>query len=998
MSSTGGNGAGTGGSGPPRLPPRKNSGSRSKIGRQTQPQRSRSGPRPFTTSAGRGTSHSPAPPTDRSIASGDRRRFVPSRSKSAEGAGFKWVRGASSRRMTAAEEQDFELETAALEKSSRGSTRFNRTAVATAANTTMTTEKREKRRSSMGHSSLADLSGGGGGAGAGADFVNLMEDSMVDLGTSSHTRDSVSQQAAKEESESSLFSPPSSALSLLGTSGRGQSSAASLRSKHKTTVALRFLEDQDQEGDFDLSPGGGFPTQPAASANSNAALNNNPSMMNKSVADFHMSQLNFPTIASGGKGGIFDDESLREENTRQSRFRKKANEISSIPETNVFTTRQDLREVDQSVNLMDVETGKYEPRRKNRRGKSSTRMSMVDVFLGESHNTSDVFSSVGLMKKRGNQKGYGGKSCWDRCVDCCSAIFKVVCSLPVLIFVAVLSAGLIGIPMYLEYQENHPPAPAPIETPAPVAVETPAPTEVPVTDAPVAVPAPQPETTATSAGTATSGTTTTTAEANLADALFPAAQVERRVAAVENFLNKAGVDVDVSVPSMVQAITWLAAYDPAMLVLSSAIQNEVVQRVAMAGFYYATHPKEFANTTGVSPLSGQRFLSNNNNIWMSQKNICEWQGLECDNDDLVIHLNMSRHDLHGTLPDSLTLLTDLVELDLSRNLLEGTLPVSWTTAFPKLEYLWLHDNQLTGELPESVGELGDSVFHLDLSENQFSGKLPTSLGQLSATRLLYLHKNKFHGKIPVELGHLPKIEYLYLGNNELSGEVPMDLLAKIATVKDLRLNDNGGLSGTVPPEIESLHRLEFLSLAGNKMHGQLPDVFERLHYLVDLDVSNNKISGSLPASIGKATLLENLRLEHNEIGSTIPATWLTLTNLVTLALHNNKLKGPIPQSISDMVKLKDLLLNNNPLTGTIPQQLGQLKHIVNVSLHETDLTGELPSSFQDLYTLESLRMQKTKLTGEVPAEVCLLKYEHKLDYIASDCSSGIDCECCSECF
>jgi hypothetical protein len=80
------------------------------------------------------------------------------------------------------------------------------------------------------------------------------------------------------------------------------------------------------------------------------------------------------------------------------------------------------------------------------------------------------------------------------------------------------------------------------------------------------------------------------------------------------------------------------------------------------------------------------------------------------------------------------------------------------------------------------------------------------------------------------LGTSHLTEYLYNGYNRLSGEVPMDLLSTMSTIKDLRLNDNA-LTGTVPPEIESLHRLEFFSLANNSMDGQLPDVFDRLHYL-----------------------------------------------------------------------------------------------------------------------------------------------------------------------
>ena len=47
---------------------------------------------------------------------------------------------------------------------------------------------------------------------------------------------------------------------------------------------------------------------------------------------------------------------------------------------------------------------------------------------------------------------------------------------------------------------------------------------------------------------------------------------------------------------------------------------------------------------------------------------------------------------------------------------------------------------------------------------------------------------------------------------------------------DLRL-ENNILTGTIPPEVESLRRLEFIKLGKNALAGDLPDVFDRLHYL-----------------------------------------------------------------------------------------------------------------------------------------------------------------------
>jgi len=44
---------------------------------------------------------------------------------------------------------------------------------------------------------------------------------------------------------------------------------------------------------------------------------------------------------------------------------------------------------------------------------------------------------------------------------------------------------------------------------------------------------------------------------------------------------------------------------------------------------------------------------------------------------------------------------------------------------------------------------------------------------------------------------------------------------------DLRIESNS-FTGSIPPEVESLHQLEFLRLGKNKMGGEVPDVFDRL--------------------------------------------------------------------------------------------------------------------------------------------------------------------------
>jgi len=46
--------------------------------------------------------------------------------------------------------------------------------------------------------------------------------------------------------------------------------------------------------------------------------------------------------------------------------------------------------------------------------------------------------------------------------------------------------------------------------------------------------------------------------------------------------------------------------------------------------------------------------------------------------------------------------------------------------------------------------------------------------------------------------------------------------------------DQNDLTGTIPPEIGSIHTLKQLSVSKNKLSGTLPDIFDRLTNLGEL--------------------------------------------------------------------------------------------------------------------------------------------------------------------
>ncbi|KAF5782322.1 putative non-specific serine/threonine protein kinase [Helianthus annuus] len=90
--------------------------------------------------------------------------------------------------------------------------------------------------------------------------------------------------------------------------------------------------------------------------------------------------------------------------------------------------------------------------------------------------------------------------------------------------------------------------------------------------------------------------------------------------------------------------------------------------------------------------------------------------------DLLISNNM----LSGSIPRSLSRLTNLTTLDLSGNLLTGLIPPEFGDLL-KLQGLYLGKNQLSGTIPE-LGRLSSLVKLNFTSNKNLSGPVPTSLG------------------------------------------------------------------------------------------------------------------------------------------------------------------------------------------------------------------------------------------------------------------------------
>ena len=177
------------------------------------------------------------------------------------------------------------------------------------------------------------------------------------------------------------------------------------------------------------------------------------------------------------------------------------------------------------------------------------------------------------------------------------------------------------------------------------------------------------------------------------------------------------------------------------------------------------------------------------------------------------------------------------------------------------------------------------------------------------------------------------------------------------------------LTGTLPPQLASLDRLEVLDLRFNSLTGGIPHVLSRLKQLEVLGLGDNRLAGSIPPELGKLSDLTTLYLEENRLTGPIPPELASLTNLTELVLRRNDLTGPIPKELTSLKELRVLDVAWNGLSGSLPPELGELSALERLSLFDNDLTGPLPSEWGKLTSLRELLLDGLKLSGTIPPQL-----------------------------
>lgn len=286
--------------------------------------------------------------------------------------------------------------------------------------------------------------------------------------------------------------------------------------------------------------------------------------------------------------------------------------------------------------------------------------------------------------------------------------------------------------------------------------------------------------------------------------------------------------------------------------------------------------------------------------WNTDAPLNEWYGLEVDEDDYVVGINLASNNVAGQLPDAIADLT-------------------------YLESLVLSDNGITGMIPETWGQPKQS--------NPESVQTRAEDGLLGGPSVGAIREGM----------RLTNLLSLNLSNNKLEGAIPGSFFS-IASLTEVNLSNNN-LSDAIPTAISDMFLLKSFDVSHNNLSGSIPEEIGMLAFLTSINLSFNNISGSIPATVGDLNELVSFNVSNNNLTGGIPATFANLDNLEYLDVSGNELTEPVPvevqnskmwENIGDTIDLTQKDGTEIPLEPTTPDD-----PTVVVTLDKTTLEMEI---------------------------------------------------------
>lgn len=267
-----------------------------------------------------------------------------------------------------------------------------------------------------------------------------------------------------------------------------------------------------------------------------------------------------------------------------------------------------------------------------------------------------------------------------------------------------------------------------------------------------------------------------------------------------------------------KVLLWMAKSDPNPQDLDSIDPVYIIQKYVLILIFVSTNGNGWKNNKG----------------WLSEASFCSWDGISCNDGDLVEEMNLGNQNCRGSLASEIGALSQtLLALSLENNPL------------------------LTGSLPAELGLL-TALSSLDLSGCNFNGPLPPDISLLSNLIELNVESNDLSGPVPSELASLSQMKIMRLGSNVFTGTIP----SKFGTMESLltlAMNDCQ-LFGSIPPQLATLATLSTLDLSGNSLISEIPSDLGTMASLENLYLSKYELTNAFKFELTALLIVSHLFL------------------------------------------------------------------------------------------------------------------------------------------
>lgn len=357
----------------------------------------------------------------------------------------------------------------------------------------------------------------------------------------------------------------------------------------------------------------------------------------------------------------------------------------------------------------------------------------------------------------------------------------------------------------------------------------------------------------------------------------------------------------------------------------------------------------------------------------------------------LLYLDISSCNINSLSTKFFHNTTNLNKLDLSDNPLESIIagPFDYLT---NLEYLTLNNCSLTDISPLAFLHL-ENLRHLAMSNNNLKTITWThvlaplvrlehlDLGRTGITNLpgdafaknhylrelVLAHNELHHLDVENTLGHnLHNLQALDLSHCALQERLSEDAFRNASKLRVLNLSGNPMFAGDLTAVLRHLPTLHKLSLSDCNLK-RLPDAFDVLKDLEELDISHNPLSDAFVRLLKPLRSLEFLDMSYCDLGYVGNNTFAYMTELRRLILSGNKLHTLEQDLFKNLTRLESLELNNCDLRAPLdPKVFGTGKiysTIIELKLSGNPLTipREGPLLPKQLSSVELLDLSNCKI-------------------------------------